>query len=83
MLKKKTKAHNSNQPNIPDYPHRILITGGSRSGKINALINHKPYSDKTDLYAKSLCEGKYQFLINESEGAGLKHCNDSKAFFED
>ena len=32
MLQKKTqKRHN--------HPHRILIVGGSRSGKINVLLN--------------------------------------------
>ena len=27
--------HNKNWPYIPDYPYRILITRGSRSGKTN------------------------------------------------
>ena len=34
----KTK-HNSNFPFIPDYPYRILIIGGSGSGKTNTLLN--------------------------------------------
>ena len=34
----KTK-HNLNWPYIPDHPYRILIIGGSRSGKTNALFN--------------------------------------------
>ena len=36
----------------------------------------------TYLYAKDKCETKYQILINESECAGIKHFNDSKAFIE-
>ena len=31
--------HNSKWPYIPDHPYRILIAGGSRSGKTNALLN--------------------------------------------
>ena len=31
--------HNLNQPYIPDHLCRILITGGSGSGKTNALLN--------------------------------------------
>ena len=31
--------HNSKWPYIPDHPYRILIIGGSGSGKTNALLN--------------------------------------------
>ena len=31
--------HNSKWPYIPDHPYRILIIGGSGSGKTNALIS--------------------------------------------
>ena len=31
--------HNPNWPYIPDHPYRILIIGGSGSGKTNALLN--------------------------------------------
>ena len=44
----KTK-HNSKFPYIPDHPYRILIIGGSGSGKTNALlnlINNQPNIDK-------------------------------------
>ena len=77
--------HNSNWLYISDHPYRMLIIGGSGSGKINALlnlINDRPDIDKIYLYAKDLYEGKYQFLINKREGTGLKHFNDSKAFIE-
>ena len=80
----KTK-HNSKWPYIPDHPYRILITGGSGSGKTNALlnlINNQPDIDKIYLYAKDPYETKYQFLINKRESTGLKHFNDPKAFVE-
>ena len=31
--------HNPNWPCIPDHPYRILMTGGSGSGKTNTLLN--------------------------------------------
>ena len=52
--------------------------------KTNALLNllnHKLHTDKT-LYTNDPFEGRYQFSIDKSEGAGLKHCNDSKTFIE-
>ena len=39
VIKENIKEHNPNWPKIPDHPYRILITGGSRSGKINLLFN--------------------------------------------
>ena len=39
VVKEKIKEHNSNLPQIPDHPCRILIIGGSGSGKkIHYLI---------------------------------------------
>ena len=32
-------VHNKNWPYIPDHPYRILIIGGSGSGKTNVLLN--------------------------------------------
>ena len=77
--------HNSNYPYIPDHPYRILILGGSGSGKTNALLNlmdNQPDIHKIYLYAKDPYEDKYQFLINKRESIGLKYFNDPKAFIE-
>ena len=44
--------HNPNWTYIPDHPYRILITGGSRSGKTNVLLNltkHQSRSGKTNV----------------------------------
>ena len=57
--------HNAKSPYIPDHPYRILIVGGSGSGKTNALlslINNQPDIDKIYLYAKDPYEKKYQYL---------------------
>ena len=75
--------HNLKWLYILDHPHRILIIGGSGSGKTNALlnlINNQPDIDKIYLYAKDPYEAKYQFLISKRESTGLKHFNDPKAF---
>ena len=81
----KAKQHNSKWSYIPHHSYRILIIGGSRSAKTNALpnsINNHPVIDKIYLYAKDPYEAKYQLLIKKRESAGLKHFNDSKAFIE-
>ena len=36
---KNKKEHYLNWPYIPDHPYRRLITGGSGTGKTNALLN--------------------------------------------
>ena len=77
--------HNSYGPYIPDHLCRILIVGGSGSGKTNALltlINNQPYIDKTYLYAKDPYEAKYQYLINKRDKVGSDHYDDPKAFME-
>ena len=77
--------HNSKWPYIPDHPYRILIIGGSRSRKTNALlnlINNQPDIDKIYLYAKDPYEAKYQYLINKREKVGLDHFDDPKTFIE-
>ena len=82
ITRMKTKQRNSKWPRIPDHPYKILIIGGSRFGKTNALlnlINNQPDIDKVYLYAEDPYEAEYQFLINKRENTGLKHFNDSKA----
>ena len=77
--------HNSKWPYIPDHPYRILIVGGSGSGKTNALLNllsNQPDIYKIYLYAKDLYDAKYQYLINKREKVGLDHFDDPKAFME-
>ena len=52
---------NQKWPYIPDHPYRILIIGGSGSGKTNALlnlINNQPDIDKIYLCAKDPYEKK-------------------------
>ena len=47
--------YNSKWPYIPDHPYRILVIGGSGSGKTNVLlnlINNQLNIDKIYLYAK-------------------------------
>ena len=76
---------NENWPFIPYHPYRILIIGGSGSGKTNVLLNlieNQPDICKIYLYAKDPYEAKYQYLINKREGVGIDHFNDPKAFIE-
>ena len=82
---KNNKEHNEKWPYIPDHSCRILINGGSESGKTNTLlnlINEQKVIDKICLYAKDLSEPKYEYLIRNRENTGIKHLNDSKAFIK-
>ena len=77
--------HNLNWPYIPDHLYRILIAGGSGSGKTSALLNlisNQPDTDKIYLYPKDPYETKYQYLIKKREKVGLDHFDDPKAFVE-
>ena len=85
VTKENIKEHNASWPQILHHPYRILIIGGSRSGKINSLfnlINQQPDIDRIYLYRKDPYETKFQFLINKRESTDLKQINDSKAFIE-
>ena len=73
---------------IHDHPYRMLIIGGSWSGKTNVLFdlikeqNIGNVIDKIYLNAKDWNELKHQFLIEKRENVGIKHLNDPKAFIE-
>ena len=67
--------HNQKWPCISDHLYRILIIGGSGSGKTNALLNlirNHLDIDKIYLYAKDPFEAKYQFLINKRKKHRIK-----------
>ena len=84
-MKENIKEHNPNWPEIPDYPYRILVVEGSRSGKTNSLFNvisQQADIDKIYLYAKDPYEAKYQFLTNKRESKGSKHLNDYQVLIE-
>ena len=55
IINKNNKIHNLNWPQTPDYPNRILIIGGSGSGKTICLLNltnqhyHQPISVRLKL----------------------------------
>ena len=79
------KQHNEKWPFFPDHPYRIIIVGGSGSGKTHALINlinEQNDIDKVYLYARDLSEPKYEYLIKKREEVGIKHLNNPNAFIE-
>ena len=78
--------HNPNWSYIPDHSYRILIIGGSGSGKTNVLLNllkhQQPDIDKIYLYVKDLFDSKYQLLINGREKLGIKTLKSQNAFID-
>ena len=82
IVNNKNNNQNKKWPYIPDHPYRVLIIGGSGSGKTNTLlnlINEQKDIDKIYWYAKDLSEPKYEHLVRNRENVGTKHLNDSKA----
>ena len=76
--------HDSKWPYIPDHPYRILIIGGSGSGKTNPLfnlINNQPDIDK-HIYMQRIHMKQNSRIINKREKVGLDHFDDPKAFIE-
>ena len=68
ITKEDIKEHNPNLLEITDHPYRILLVGGSGSGKTNVLLN---LTNKENInfiiYAKVLYEAKYQLLITKEK----------------
>ena len=65
-----------NWQHIPDHPYRILIIVGSRSEKINVVLNlfsHQPNINEIYLYSEDIFDAKYHFLITKRGKVGLKH----------
>ena len=63
IVNNNNEEYNEKWSYIPDHPYRILIIGGSGSGKTNILlhlINQQKDIDKIYLYAKDLSEQKYE-----------------------
>ena len=75
------KEHNLYWSQFLDHLYRILMIGGSESGKTKSSFNpisQQPDADEIYLYVKDPYEAKYQFLINKQETTGLKRFNDSQ-----
>ena len=74
------KSINKHNLNWLDYPYRMIMIGGTRSGKTNALLNlikkqeDDDYSiiDKICLCAKDPFEAKYQYFIKKVKLMVLK-----------
>ena len=77
--------HNKNWLHTLDKPYRILIIGGSGSGKTNVLLNlieDQPDTNKIYLNVTDPYEEKYQYLINKRESVGINHFDNPKAFIK-
>ena len=61
MMNQSKQNHNTNWPYIPDHPYRILIIGGSGSGKTNM-----PRSDIDKLYVLYLNQS-IKYLTEEKK----------------
>ena len=83
-VNKNTIKPNKNWPYIPDHLCRILLIGGSGSGKTNLLLNlieNQSDIDEIYLWAKDPYESKYQYLIKIREKV-LGYHNDPRAYTE-
>ena len=80
IINENNKKHNQKWPYIPDHPYRILIIGGSGSGKTNALINL--INEPNDINNLDLSKLKYKYLIKKREDVGIKHVDNLNTFTE-
>ena len=80
IINEKNKEHNEKWLYLPDHRYRILIIGGSGSGKANKLLNlikEQDYHDVTDniyLYARDLNEPNTMDDVYED----IDKCNPKK-----
>ena len=68
--------HNPSWLYISIHSYRILIIGGSGSGKTNVLLNLININNKMltkFIYMPKIHEAKCQLLINGGEKVGIKH----------
>ena len=90
VTKEDINEYNLTWSQISDHPYRILIIGGSESGKTNTLRNltkqqgddNYTVLDKTYLYAKDSYKPKYQYLITKYKSKVLKNLENLKNFVE-
>ena len=80
IINENNKKHNQKWPYIPDHHYRILIIGGSGSGKTNALINL--INEPNDINNLDLSKLKYKYLIKKREDVGIKHVDNLNTFIE-
>ena len=90
ITREDTKPHNSNWPKIPEHPYRILIIGGTGSGKTSELFNlikqqnDDDYSiiDKVCLYAKIYLKQNINILFSKYKNKDLKDVKDPNTYIE-
>ena len=58
IAKEHNKEHNLKWKYILDNPYRMLIIGGSRSGKRNTLVNLIKEQDSDNLSTRFICMQK-------------------------
>ena len=84
MINQSKSLKKPNWAFILDHPYRMVIIGGSGSGKTKVLLklikNQQPDIGKIYLYVKNPFEWKYQSLINGGEEVGIEKSKNQKAF---
>ena len=76
--------HNPYWSDIPSNSCKILIIGGSGSGKTNVMNlteNQQPDIEKNYLFVKDLFESEYQLLVNKRGKVGIKKIKKSKSIY--